>query len=502
MTGGSASLGDGQEVTGSSGMAIVNPEGSINDTVVVEVGSDGKDTVTVPTSGGRVVIGGTEYVTSSDDTVIVVSGDGGRLASGSVVLDDGKAVTVTTGDTPVKGIGTKPITVTSGDGVDTATIPAGGKAKIGEVEVGGLSGDITIVIGADGNLAVTLTKGQTMTVNGKTYSGVGSDGIDLTIDTGGNVSGFEAKVTVSGTEDIDSEIELPETNPVVGEEITLPEKDVKGDPIVSKDGRILVGWDVSAGSETKEYCIGSKYAVESEDVTVEAKWVDADKVIVYANQGDAAIEGKPYDELSSGNVIELRDASGVQTSNSDVVFAGWTPADGGNKDVVYAPSTKLTSSPTTTYMNAYYITKDQASNLIYDAGEGAGIVGDQWVKTGDVVWLPTALDMHREGYKFLGWATESKTDNEPVTTTGADRYGRTMIDTAYYKVNEDETIYAVWESTSFGPIFIEDDDEPIVIIPDEKDEGWGASRTVEFLLIILATIAVIELTVLVMHRRR
>ncbi len=74
-------------------------------------------------------------------------------------------------------------------------------------------------------------------------------------------------------------------------------------------------------------------------------------------------------------------------------------------------------------------------------------------------------------------------------------------DGAVFSIDEDGRVSVTGGSIPPGPIFIEDDDQ-VVIIPDDGKDGHGAGKTVEILLIIVAAIAVIEIAVLIVHRRR
>ena len=229
--------------------------------------------------------------------------------------------------------------------------------------------------------------------------------------------------------------------------------------------------------------------------------MDPDKVVVYATEDGGVIEGKPYDELES-DVVELRSADGITARDDGCVFVGWTPRDGVNQGVVYAPGTRLDSSPTDTYMNAYFIKEEDACKLTYyDESDSNGTIGYQWVEANKnkVVWLPTALDMTRDGYKFVGWARDVNAGGP--ATTGADG-GRVMITTSTYKVDEDETIYAVWEAkhTIIPGGWDDDDDYPVIIPPVEET----AKKTdfVPYLILIALIIALVEIVVLVEHRHR
>ncbi len=208
------------------------------------------------------------------------------------------------------------------------------------------------------------------------------------------------------------------------------------------------------------------------------------------------MEGQSYDLLDK-SVISLKD-TGV--TKEGYRFAGWVSSD--NEDVAYAPGMNLPTSEASGCMEAYFVKESEACQLVYDSGDGSGTIKDQWVEPGKYVRLPTSLDMSRQGYKFVGWATEKSASTADRTTTGADTGSRTMIESAYYLVTEDETIYAVWEATSFGPIFIVDDDDPVVIIPDSnKTDDGGRDVKVPVAIALAAAIVLVEIFILVEYRR-
>ena len=497
ITGGSVRFDDGASVTGVSGMTIGNPADSLGDSLTVSSDpSSGTDTVTIPSAGGKASVGDTVYTTAEDGTVLAVTGDGVSLISGSVTIGGGDSIVV--GDGSIQNTGSTGITVSAGsDGSGQVTVPAGGSAEIGGSDVGSTSGDVTFVIGTDGGVRVDLAEGETVVIGDRTYKGVGTDGTGYTIDpaTGGVTGDAEAEVTIdTGTDSGSSE------KHAVGEVIELPkEQDVDTS---SKEGSVLVGWKVTdIEGNTTDYGLGSEYVVGS-DAKVDAVWVDSSDVMVYTTETGGTLEGRSY-EILGGGTVTLKD-TGV--SKDGYRFAGWTSKDDG--DVAYAPGMSLSADETVGCMQAYFVKEEYACRLVYDSEGGTGSIADQWVEPGKYVKLPTALDMTRKGYTFVGWATENSVAVDEPMTLGADPYvlgagqsGRTLIDDAYYQVTADETIYAVWEAKQIIiPGGWDDDDDPIVIPPVEET----AEKTdfVPYLILIAAIVAMVEIVVLVEHRRR
>ena len=159
-------------------------------------------------------------------------------------------------------------------------------------------------------------------------------------------------------------------------------------------------------------------------------------------------------------------------------------------------------------MNAYFIKEEDACKLTYyDESDSNGTIGYQWVEANKnkVVWLPTALDMVREGYSFVGWGkvVENSNSEVDVKTLGAERASRmTLITESYYEVNEDETLYAIWEEESSDiPWWDDEDVYPAPIVPETEDTRKYDSK-VTILIIAAIAVAMMEITILVTHKKR
>ena len=509
---GSLTLVEGKGVV--TGPAAAKVRVTVGETTkIVELGVPAGKTYTINTVetapvlsvGDVLTIDGTEYEAASDNTAIDISVEPFKLTSGAVKLDKGEGIAVGSSNTPVVCTGDTAIIVrAANDGSGSLEIVQGGAATINGIPFEGLSGDVTYAIGTDGGVKLTLQKGQSVKINGRTYVGT-DDGVQLEMDRYGNITNTtkeDAKLEVE--EGLDKVIDSGDH--AVGEVITLPEKDADDQPIVNENGQILVGWEVSSGGSTTEYGLGSDYVVET-DASIGGKWMDPDKVVVYATEDGGVIQGKPYDEIGS-DVVELRSADGITARDDGCVFVGWTPRDGVNQGVIYAPGTRLDSSPTDTYMNAYFIKEEDACKLTYyDESDSNGTIGYQWVEANKkkVVWLPTALDMVREGYSFVGWGkiVENSNSEVDVRTLGAEPASRmTLITESYYEVNENETLYAIWEEESSDiPWWDDEDVYPAPIVPETEDTRKYDSK-VTILIIAAIAVAMMEITILVTHKKR
>ncbi len=488
---GSASLDDGMEITTDDGVAVTNPASPSGDKVIFTV-DGGKDIVVIPSTGGAVKIGETEYTSAENDTRIEVTGSGNNLVEGSVLLDSGEGMTI--GGVSIEGAGSPASTVASaGEGTGTVTVPQGGRVDINGAKIGGSDGDVVIDI-VDGKTVVKISPGKKVTINGIDYEG-GENGSTRTIGPDGQVVKGTVEIETGSDSSIEEEVE-------VGDTIKLPDETTVEPP---KPQQVLVGWKTTDadGSET-EYGIGSDYTVEG-NVKVEAVYADASKVLVYTvDSNGGSVTGTTYEELD-GSPVKLKEDG---AKKEGYTFAGWKAKDG--NDAVFAPGVSL--DPTqTTYMEAYFIPNSAVTvTLTYDPEKGNGNVRTQTVEVGETVWLPTSLDMSRAGYRFVGWATESVTENTPATL-GAESAtaGRTMIKTAYYTVKESEVLYAVWEEeSSYEPGWWDSDDDGTIwnyptVVPSDGGSSDGSSDTKRIALIVAAVaVAVTEIAVLVAYRKK
>ena len=191
MMGGTATLVDGESIKGRGGKVITNPTNTGNDKIVVYVNQPaGKDTVTVPTSGGKVVIGGVEYEIDENDTKIEVGTDGYKLTEGAVKLDVNEEITV--GSKKIKNVSEKTVTVKADEpeeGKNSVVVAACSKAEIGDVEYEAGNSGATFVIDKNGNVA--LASGEAVLDEGDSIIGAAGKAITNPTDSHGD------KITVA-----------------------------------------------------------------------------------------------------------------------------------------------------------------------------------------------------------------------------------------------------------------------------------------------------------------
>ncbi len=210
----------------------------------------------------------------------------------------------------------------------------------------------------------------------------------------------------------------------VGTATVLPNHTDSSGKQISKDGCTLVGWEIPDGrGSSSVYALGAFYTIAF-DATVEAKWVADPDVLVYSLDG-GSLENVAAYVVHDGRTVTLR-TDGV--TKDGYRFIGWRPSQ--DRDVAYAPGLNLTVSGSM-YMEAYFVPAGtDLCTVTYDANGGQGIVSSQKVESGCHVKLPTALNMVRDGFTFVGWS-ESK---------DGDVWGYED-----YEVNSDVRLYAVWQ---------------------------------------------------------
>ena len=183
LVSGSVRLKDGESIIGASDKLITNPADSGEDELVITV-EDDKDVITVPTKGGKVTIGDTEYETAADNTTIVIDDNGNRLTGGAVNIDDGESIIGVSGKliaNPADS-GNDKLILAVEDGKDSVTVPAkGGKVTIGDTEYETAADNTTIVTDGNGN---KLTGGEVNLDDGESIIGISGKLITNPADSG------------------------------------------------------------------------------------------------------------------------------------------------------------------------------------------------------------------------------------------------------------------------------------------------------------------------------
>ena len=490
LAGGAVKVGQDGSITVKDGPTVTN--GGTGD-VTVSL-KDGGSAVKM-SDGGKAKIDGMEYEAASDGTEILNDGSKNVLMSGAVKIGKDEEIAIREGKTAVKSLADgddEKVTVTIGDGGSgSISIPAGGKAEIGGISIESTGAGITAKISKDGKISVEVDPGNIVRIGVVTYTGSSPHGSMIYIDTGtGAVTVYDMRIITFDTGtgysiDIDCG---------KGETITLPTGREAGYEI-SKPGSVLVGWR-SADSQggTKDYGLGSDYTV-SEDDTLSAIWVENENVVVYYTDRGGSINGSTYAILDDG--IASLDSTAVKDGYA---FLGWTTTDSAGNKVAYAPGLTVEASGTV-YMAAYLVSESSLSGLCtvnYDSGYGAGTAFKQYADSGVYVSLPTARDMHRDGYTFLGWEVVGASKATMAITLGADM-GKRVSGT--YLVSENVTFKAVWaaEGSDYRPWW-NDDDDPYIPQPDTGGSSESSTNTI--LIVAVAAVAVLLLELMVLSSRR
>ncbi len=253
------------------------------------------------------------------------------------------------------------------------------------------------------------------------------------------------------------------------------------DGSISKPGMTLVGW--SAGTSAS-YGLGSGFSSET-DIVFEAIWIEGTDVIVYDADG-GTLDGKLYERLDGG-VASLSDAA----SKDGCEFLGWIMVADDGGEVVCAPGLTVQAAGPV-YATAYFVEDGtKVSTVSYDPGQGSGSISVQKAEPGKRIMLPTALDMHRDGCTFDGWALSA----------GGSAVGR------YFSIgSEDTELHAIWTSDSPDRGCDDDDDDPVPSVVPGNGSGSGKSggtdREVLVLIAAAAAAAVLQVLLLADLRRR
>ena len=459
--------------------------------VTVDISEEGNLEVEIP-SGNKATIGTTEYEAAAEGTKILIDENENVLESGAVKVGENVEISVGDSKTVVKGLtdeDAKKVTVTAGDnGSGSVSFPAGGKAEIGGTSIEATGTGITAEVGKDGKTSITIAPGNSVKIGDTTYEGGSSEGRKVIVDPDGTVTVFDARKIEFDTGTGDSF----DMDCGAGETIALP--DGKTGHVIEKEGSVLVGWMSDDGQGgTKDYGLGFDYTV-SENETLKAIWVEDEDVVVYRTDDGGSIDGSTYEVLDNG--IASLDST---VKKEGYAFIGWK-ADSGDKTVAYASGLTVKASGTT-YMTAYLVPESDLSSLCtvnYDSGYSAGIAFKQYVEQDVYVSLPTARDMHRDGYTFLGWEVAGTSTAAIAVTLGAEMGDRVS---GTYLVSEDVTFTAVWAADGSDEKPWWDDDDPYIPYrPDTVGSSDGSMDTI--LIVVVASVAVLLLQLMILSSRR
>ena len=263
----------------------------------------------------------------TEDMVVEFTENGPKLAEGSVELNKDEEIRVGSGadgtGTGVKNTGAGDITVHAGDGADgkpTVDIPAGGSVELdnpnGYIEAEG--DEVEVELGDDGSYSVKVGPGESVTVNGKTYTNTDTenDGT-ITVKPDGTV-----ETTPEGK--IDETVKLPAKNLKIpeGKEVTYTTPDGKEVKLKGGEGGGTVDIDASgnvtgkAGNTEVRGDVKASVAPDAEEGTTVTQYGDV--TITVTDENGNAVEGAGVEVK-----ITVTDANGNKTP-----FTGTTGSDG------------------------------------------------------------------------------------------------------------------------------------------------------------------------------
>ncbi len=204
-----------------------------------------------------------------------------------------------------------------------------------------------------------------------------------------------------------------------GSEEKLPENRFK------RTGWTFIGWSTTSGGEV-EYEDKALYSMGTESTyTLYAKWkINTGTLLFDKNGGEG--EMAPL-SMEYGTTQRLPANTFTRPGYS---FVGWSTTPGGS--VSYTDRVDYTMGEKAEYV-LYAQWKKNSYKLFFDANKGSGVMSFKELEFDEYISLPLCA-FTREGYRFIGWATEA--DGAPIYTDGA---------TFCIGDAGDVTLYACWQ---------------------------------------------------------
>ena len=336
----STSLEKNESITGGSGKKITN-----NSDSTLEVTTDeSKDTILVPTKGGKVEIDDTEYETNSDNTKITIDKDGNtKLTEGSISLDKNESIIGVNSNKLIKNPSSSKLIISIDDSKDIVTIiDKANKVKIGDNEYESVSDNTKVEATTDINKLISgsikLDKAESIVGGNSNKEMTNSSNSALTITTD------ETKDTVlipfkGGS------VKIGDAQYATGSDNTTTT--VKKDENVKlTSGSIKLDRDQSiVGSSGKEITNTGNVTV-----TVSSEGVN-DRVTVSKN-GKVKIDNNTYEANSEGLELLIKESgtsviknssetsSKVITCEEEMKSSNWTWSESKKACVYKVPNTE------------------------------------------------------------------------------------------------------------------------------------------------------------------
>lgn len=217
-----------------------------------------------------------------------------------------------------------------------------------------------------------------------------------------------------------------------------PEQQVKGynqsltipSTTPTREGHTFVGWGASSTSTTPSYFSGSSYTANM-SITLYAIWRAHTYTVSYDSNGGS---GSPSPQIKTyGKNLILDTTVPNRTGYS---FLGWATSSTATS-ASYQPGDTYTANSDVTL---YAVWEGDSYTVSYNANGGTGAPEPQTKTHGQSLTLSSTVPT-REGYIFVGWATNSITDGVSYQPGGS------------YVANDGVTLYAVWEREVYTTYF-------------------------------------------------
>lgn len=210
------------------------------------------------------------------------------------------------------------------------------------------------------------------------------------------------------------------------------------DTTPTRDGYTFLGWSTNSAAISAEYKAGGGYTGNA-DVTLYAVWEKKTYTVSYdANGGSGAPDAQTK---TYGTALTL---SGIVPSRMGYTFLGWSTDSTATAEEYKSGSSYVANENVTLYA----VWKANTYAVAYDANGGSGAPASQ-TKTHNVTLMLSDAMPTRDGYTFLGWATNSAATSAEYKAGGG------------YTGNADVILYAVWEKNA-----VVDTNAPRIVVSD------------------------------------
>lgn len=201
-------------------------------------------------------------------------------------------------------------------------------------------------------------------------------------------------------------------------------------------GYTFLGWGTSSSSTTVAYSPGETYK-NNASITLYAIWEANTYTITYdANGGVGAPSSQSYQYAATGTTK----LSTIEPTRTGYNFLGWSLSSTATIRTYYSGQDWLLSNASNYTLYAVWELKKYT--ITYNANGGLNAPNPQTKTYGVNIKLATSQPT-RNGYKFLGWSTNS-TSKTPTYLSGGT-----------FTTNANITLYAIWEQLGIAYINVD-----------------------------------------------